>query len=175
MPKGTCSLPECDTSLNRYREYCDLHYNRNRKYGDPRWQPKPRIPLEARFWAKVRKSPDPGGCWIWTGSKSEGRYGSFNVAGVIRPAHCVAYELATGPIPDGAELDHLCRQKLCVRPDHLEPVTHKVNVLRGKGPTAQNAQKDMCSRGHPFDLINTYWRTDGGRRCRACKRLQRRR
>lgn len=169
MAQGTCSLPGCDTALTRHLELCELHYNRRRVRGDPYWQPRS---LEERLWTKVRKSSEPDGCWLWTGSSSSG-YGYIGLTRQrrTRRVHCVAYELTYGPIPEGTEIDHLCRVTLCVRPDHLEAVTHRTNVLRGEGPTARNAQMGTCARGHPFDLLNTYWRSDGGRRCRACKRL----
>lgn len=121
-----------------------------------------------RFWAKVdRRRSD--GCWLWTGSKNRGGYGTITVNGHTRAVHRVAYELLVGPIPDGLQLDHLCRVRHCVNPAHLEPVTQRENILRGQGLAAANAAKTHCLRGHPFDGSNTYvWR--GKRFCRACNR-----
>lgn len=117
---------------------------------------------------------DPDGCWSWTSTKSPRGYGSFRRRG--RPnvsAHRYSYELLVGPIPDGLELDHLCRNPSCVNPAHLEPVTHQENVLRGASGPALNGAKTHCHRGHEFTPDNTYARKDRrGRHCRACARLQ---
>jgi hypothetical protein len=104
--------------------------------------PKPR-PIEQRFWALVDKNgpiperkPELGECWMWKGTSRDKRYGSFYWGPDdgdyprMRTAHRVAYELCIGPIPAGLEPDHLCENKLCVRPDHLEPVTHEENIRR---------------------------------------------
>jgi hypothetical protein len=86
-------------------------------------------------------------------------------------AHRLSYEHHVGPIPDGMVLDHLCRNKACIRPSHLDPVPQRTNIHRGASPTARNATATECIHGHPFDAENTYWRPDGkGRLCRACGR-----
>ena len=124
--------------------------------------------IEDRFWSKVDASGD---CWEWTAGRNWG-YGKFMDAdySTVR-AHRWAWESLVGPIPDGLTLDHLCRNKLCVNPDHLEPVTMRANTLRGFGPSSRNAEKTHCLRGHPFDETNTY--TVAGRRsCRECRRRQ---
>lgn len=109
--------------------------------------------VSERFWAKVEKTPT---CWLWDGALAgPGRcYGRFYDRGNI-PAHRWAYEQARGPIPDGLVLDHVCRQTRCVNPDHLEPVTNRTNVLRGIGPSAINARKIHCKRGHLLTPENT--------------------
>lgn len=125
---------------------------------------------EERFWPKVSRSD---GCWEWTGSCfiPQG-YGRFWMGGTkyVR-AHRFAYELLVGPIPDGLVLDHLCRNRKCVRPDHLEPVTQGENVLRGVGLPAVNVAKTHCIHGHEFTEANTY-RCGNARNCRACHRIR---
>lgn len=86
-------------------------------------------PREAVFWTTVDKRPD--GCWVWTAHGNNRGYGRFRVGGRQAYAHRVAYELRNGPIPPGLTIDHLCRNKMCVNPAHLEPVTLRENALRG--------------------------------------------
>lgn len=100
-----------------------------------------------RFWGRVDRSGD---CWAWTGAHHVEGYGEFQMDGRRLRAHRVAWEWAHGPIPVGLEPDHLCRNRACVNPDHLELVTHRVNILRGLAPTAINAAKTECPRGHPY-------------------------
>lgn len=109
-------------------------------------------------------------CWIWEAGKFRG-YGCFysSIAKKQQRAHRVAYEMFVGPIPEGLHLDHLCRNRGCVNPAHLEPVTNRENVLRGVGPTAVNAKKTHCPRGHALEGDNIYWRPTG-RRCKQCVR-----
>lgn len=120
-------------------------------------------PVLDRFWAKVEKS---AGCWEWTAARSEG-YGIFDGAPTTRMAHRIACEALVGPIPDGLHIDHLCRNTGCVNPAHLEPVTPRVNTLRGIGPSAMNAKKVQCPAGHPYTPENTYV-SGTKRRCRKC-------
>lgn len=118
------------------------------------------IPLDVRFWRLVDRSNE-GGCWIWTGKSTRG-YGFIRVGQSSSPAHRVAYRLLVGPIPDGHQLDHLCRNKGCVNPAHLEPVTAQENVRR------EREARGHCPKGHPYDAEHTsVW---GGRRyCRVCR------
>lgn len=125
----------------------------------------------ARFWSKVEKTD---GCWLWTGAKTQWGYGNFYLAGRYLAAHRVAFEWAKGPVPTDRELDHLCRVRHCVRPDHLEAVTHRENDIRGVGVAATNVVKTHCDAGHLYDEANTYYRPDGGghngvRDCRRCR------
>jgi hypothetical protein len=119
---------------------------------------------------------DPAtGCWVWQLSLTTGGYGQIRIPELKRqgPAHRVYYERLVGPIPEGLELDHLCRNRACVNPSHLEPVTHQVNGLRGVGPCAENARKTHCIRGHELAGANLYVRRDTGRRqCKACRELR---
>lgn len=124
-----------------------------------------------RFWAKV--AIDPSGCLIWTASGFSTGYGQFKHGGRTLTAHRFAYTALVGPIPDGLVLDHLCRNKRCVTPDCLEPVTDQVNILRGTAPAASNAAQTHCLNGHPFDEANTRVTRAGKRQCRACARERR--
>ena len=100
-------------------------------------------------------------------------YGTMTIKGKPKRAHIVAYEQMVGPIPEGLELDHLCDNPSCVRPDHLKAVTHRENTLRGNNPFAQKARQTHCIHGHEFTPENTY--TGRGRReCRACNRERQR-
>lgn len=123
-----------------------------------------------RLWRKVREMD--GGCWEWTGGINWKGYGKTWFDGATRQAHRVMYELLVGPISDGMQLDHLCRNRSCVNPDHLEPVTSRVNTLRGNTFQAANAAKTRCPKGHPYDGENLYVKPNGERCCRACRKGQ---
>lgn len=124
-----------------------------------------------RLLAKVEAGP--GGCWIWTGCLvTKKRYGRIRFGGRTDYTHRASYEIFVGPIPDGLEIDHLCRVHECVNPAHLEAVTRRTNTLRGAGPSAQNARKTVCLHGHPFTEANTYLRPGGGRSCRRCHAIR---
>lgn len=134
----------------------------------------PYTPLADRLWPKVDAAGD---CWQWTAATHKGY-------GVIRPdatdgrrqcqAHRVVWELLVGPIPDGLQLDHLCRNRACVNPDHLDVVTAQTNLVRGFGPTGLNARKITCDNGHdltdPANLTGRAGTAGRGRECLACAR-----
>lgn len=123
-------------------------------------------PVEERFWAKVRKTES---CWVWTAARGGGGYGHIKISGRMVKAHRVSYEMKYGQIPDDLVIDHLCRDRACVNPAHLEAVSFHENAIRGEGHAAVRARKTHCVRGHMFTPDNTYqWRTS--RICRACAR-----
>lgn len=137
--------------------------------------------LVRRFWRRIDSS-DPQGCWPFDRPNKEG-YGNLRLG--TRPndvhllAHRVAYTLKHGPIPEDMTIDHLCRNRACCNPDHMEPVTRAENVLRGESLSAQNARKTHCKNGHEFTPENTRVTHPKGpgrvhRACRACDREKKR-
>lgn len=124
--------------------------------------------LEERFMEKV-VIDETTGCWVWQAAFTTG-YAWFNVDGTPQLGHRVAYEMLVGPIPEWLTLDHLCRNRACVNPEHLEPVTLAENKRRGESPAAINARKTHCPQGHPYDEENTHVTTEGYRDCRTCAR-----
>ena len=122
-----------------------------------------------RFWAKVDTLGGPDACWGWLAYRMRNGYGQFQVGSQHVLAHRFVYELVVGPIPDGLTIDHLCRNRACVNPKHLEPVSNRINALRGFGG-AHCSAKTHCPQGHVYDLFNTrYYR--GHRYCRMCMRI----
>lgn len=165
-----CTVEGCDRPY-RCTGFCGLHYSRFLKYGDPSGHAikygRLATPGE-RFWAKVDTSSE---CWIWTAAKQKG-YGHFVSDGHHYRAHRVAYEWLVGSIPAGLQIDHLCRNRACVNPDHMEPVTRKENIARGFSLSARRKRQTHCQRGHEFDPVNTYIDKLGRRNCRTCGMLR---
>jgi len=129
---------------------------------------------EERF-AKSYEIADTG-CWHWIGSLKDSGYGCLNVGGRTEYAHRFAWMHLRGPIPKGLTIDHLCRVRKCVNPDHLEVVTQKVNTLRGDGPSAKQARQIECIHGHSLVGDNLYIvPSTGKRQCRICRRESNRR
>ena len=116
---------------------------------------------------------DENGCWRWQRSCNRDGYSQVTYGGVAMNVHRLSYETFVGPIPEGLHIDHLCRVRDCVNPEHLEPVTPRENTMRS--PIAQaalNAAKTHCAQGHAYDAANTYL-YKGARICRACNRRAR--
>lgn len=176
-----CSVKGC-ARQSRTRGWCEKHYFRWRRHGDPNYTDVTDrdVPPAERFPARVNRHGPVvvehlGACWLWTGERHS-EYGCFRpgrLSGLPEKvlAHRFSYELANGPIPDGATIDHLCRVTLCVNPGHLEAVAPVENTMRGYSPPAVNARKTHCDHGHPFDVGNTYITPSTGQRvCRTCRR-----
>ncbi len=122
-----------------------------------------------------RREIEANGCWRWTGP-TRGGYGYIKYGGKIQSTHRLAYELWAGPVPEGLDLDHLCRNRACFNPEHLDPVTHRENALRGVSMVAENARKTHCKHGHEFTPENIVPVGGGqpGRKCRACRDISNR-
>lgn len=126
-----------------------------------------------RFYGKVAVGRAPSECQLWNAGLNQFGYGQFWLRGTNVGPHRVAYELWKGPIPPGLQIDHLCRNRRCVNVEHLEATTPKVNTLRSLAPSAVNAIKAHCKRGHAFTPENTRIRRKGQaveRHCRVCVR-----
>jgi hypothetical protein len=180
---ANCAVPlarKPGERLFQYRIYCSVRcrviaagkrwnaIGKAKRHANPK---KKRTPLWDLFQRYVYPEPNTG-CHLWAGVLGDTGYGrftqrlgnkTFNVQ-----AHRFAYEHAKGPIPAGMEIDHLCRVRVCVNPDHLEAVTRKENWRRSNGTSATNARKTHCKRGHPLSGENLYVTPQGYRQCRTC-------
>lgn len=162
---ASCKVMGCERPLFA-DGYCGPHYKRKWRHGDPlAGRALKGEPLPERLRRFYAEGP---GCWLWTGGVDRLGYGSLVVAHRTVRAHRAVYEANAGAIPAGMELDHLCRNKLCVNPAHLEPVTHSENLRR------HYASVTSCPHGHRYDEANTYRDTSGKRRCRTCMRERQR-
>ena len=126
-----------------------------------------------RFFEAIHKSDS--GCWLWTGSIKPDGYGQLTFGSKSVGAHRLSYMVFIGDIPESLTIDHLCRIRNCVNPEHLEAVSMRENQLRGTSPMAHHARKTHCKRGHEFTPENTYARDPngyGGRECKACWKVQ---
>lgn len=151
--------------------FCEMHYYRFRRYGSTDPGPRAHLPLSERFHRHVEKTDS---CWIWTGALDGHGYGQTSANGRRLAAHRVSFELSKGSIPEGMDIDHLCRNPRCVNPDHLEAVTRGENTRRGilhQVISAKAAARKTCGKGHPWTPENTYLDPAGKRRCRSCERI----
>lgn len=137
-----------------------------------------RKPVDPILRLMRRTEVDDDGCWQWMGGTFGTGYGQIGIGSRTDNStrqvsvHRVIYEHYFGKIPNGLTIDHLCRNKLCVNPHHLEPVTLKENVLRGESSPAQNARKTHCIHGHRFNEKNTYIGSSGQRQCKSCGNIR---
>lgn len=177
MTRG-CDIEHCDGKVLA-RGMCVKHYKRVLKHGDPHWTRQPTDPA-ARFWPKVNKRgqvpkdrPGLGPCWEWTAGTTPQGYGGFHPnKKTFALAHRWSYEQNVGPLEHGQVIDHLCRNRRCVNPSHLEQVTNTENLRRGLGYRLSNGMDDHCINGHAYTEINTYRNSNDPMdiRCRQCAR-----
>lgn len=170
MGNRTCSVGGCQ-GKHQARSYCFKHWKKWRKYGDPLGG---YAPPTAQEYIEANTERD-GQCLVWTGTKLANGYGSVGVRSFnVALAHRLSYQEFVGPIPEGLQIDHLCRNRACVEPSHLEPVTQAENMLRGLQSRIINGMDDKCVHGHLYTPENTYI-TPGrpnSRRCRECARIR---
>lgn len=166
----TCTIDGCE-SPRREGRYCWFHWARSEAFGDPLatrrfYRHDPRI----RILGGIREDAETG-CWNWVHRLDDEGYAQTQFMGVNMKAHRAVYILFRGAIP-AETLDHLCRNRACVNPEHLDPVSMRENTLRGDTAAARNAAKTHCPQGHEYSPENTYitLTPHGGRRCRICTR-----
>jgi len=123
------------------------------------------IKLPKTFWSYVDKTKD---CWIWNGAKTTDGYGQIKSGDKIQYVHRLSYQFHKGEIPKGLQIDHLCRVRNCINPEHLQVVTLRENVLRGNSIPAINARKKQCIKGHLLIGLNLVKSVLPVRKCRIC-------
>jgi len=167
----TCSVPGC-LAVHYGLGYCRRHHDCFRRTGNPLAYQHPRF-TQSRYrewWRYVAFSKT--GCWIWKASKNPLGYGQLfdPTTRRLMSAYRRVYEFCIGPIPEGLEYDHLCRNPSCVNPDHLEPVTHAENMARAPWTAIQfRRAKTHCPHGHVYEGENVYVNPKGSRECRICR------
>jgi len=168
-----CSVLDC-TKPHTGLSYCRSHYRKFKYSGDPFGKTKKYKTLDERFWEYVEIG-NKKECWLWTGHKLNNGYGQIKgnpPAHKRHLAHRIAYTFIRGEIPHDKVIDHLCKNKSCVNPYHMELVSHVENVMRGNSPHARNARKTHCPSGHPYSGDNLRIDKNGWRRCAKCKWLE---
>ena len=155
-----------------------MHYERKRKNGNPLKQGRIKFNDLKRIEQYINKNgpvfkEQNNRCWIWTGTRYRNNYGNIWFKGKKQLAHRVAYQLWVGNILDGLTIDHLCGVRPCINPSHLKATTIGDNIRRSglKGMAAINAAKTHCAKGHKYTKENIYLKKNGGRECKACRRL----
>ena len=161
-----CQAPECNSAAKN-RSLCWAHYKRLRKYGS---YDLPTV--MDRVTESVTIDPDTG-CWVWNKSLERNGYARMSVGHKVEGVHRITYKERHGFIPDGFEIDHLCRNRACCNPDHLEAVEHRENLMRSPIAAARiNSEKAKCNRGHELSGDNLAIDALGYRSCRACSRIR---
>ncbi len=126
-------------------------------------------PIKDRLLSKIIVKQSSG-CWVYTGAKHNQGYGLISIGNNMKLAHRVSYEAFVSKIPNGLTIDHLCKNRRCINPEHLEPVTMIENLRRGNGVGVINSRKTACPKGHPFVTITT---KNGRKRfCSECNRIR---
>ena len=151
----TCFVDGCERGGPIKRGLCSIHYKRWQRTGttdpNPNFHHAPtehgrkttRL-FDIAAWVQPRVTVDGIGCWIWKGRPDDDGYARCSMNNTFGRAHRLIYIALVGPIPPTLQLDHLCRVHLCVNPDHLDPVTQRVNILRGFSPSAMHARRSAA-------------------------------
>lgn len=160
--RKSCVADGCDKPVAAHG-LCGMHRYRMDTHGS---LDDPRITEDARFWRDVEPTE---ACWEWSGTQNGRGYGFFAIGTRYVQVHRYAYEKLRGPIPEGLTIDHLCMNKLCVNPDHLEPVTIGENVRRAQRAHGIGVAVSHCPQGHAYTTENTYIEPKGSRSCRTCR------
>lgn len=179
MNQSICSFDGCDR-LTKAKGLCVSHYQQ-------RLRGRPLTPIREGYytrdssWSSLREKIEhyleeqPDGCWIWTRVRTPAGYGHVRWGGKMLSVHRAYLSELGYLLPDGLVIDHLCRNRACANPNHLEIVTNRENILRGVGRAARNAVKTHCKYGHEFTPGNTYvYAKTGARMCRECMKLRQR-
>lgn len=178
MQKSICSFDPCERVV-KAKGLCSTHHQQQRR-GMPLRAIPERSYTKDSSWSSLREKIEhyldkqPDGCWIWTRVKTPSGYGQVRWGGKMVSVHRAYLSEVGYLLPDDLVIDHLCRNRACSNPDHLELVTNRTNILRGIGLAALNAVKTQCKYGHEFTPENTYVTKTGARMCRECGKLRQR-
>lgn len=165
-----CPVKGCKNTMQRGR-YCGTHYTRLRKHGDVNYE-RPKVAPLDRFHGHYRVDESTG-CWVWKSALDSAGYGLFQIGQKTYRAHRWGYQQMVGPVAADLHMDHLCRNPPCVNPEHLEPVTPRVNtIVRGMGANAIRHREAKCIAGHDVTGDNLYVPPSNPtwRQCKECTR-----